>query len=389
MEISQFIEFSKKIREISEKVEYQNTLSQLRSVLTQYKNQNSSVNQPNNSIRRQQLLTHKATIEKTTEEALSKLENIQKEISNINFTKVLNSLKIKFLFGDYANSLLEKISKDLEVDFDNIINEFNSYYQKFTAFNQFIGKASLFFDDETLEANSPTNELILIFEGESSVNNLKELSKVSGDWNQIVNCFARLTNDNDTDINIVSIRKGSLIATLSISLGIILGIIKASDKILDLILKIYEVRKKALELKSMKLETIASAIEILEKQSTINLKLQSKEITKELLQEYGWKEKDELFHETKIAVKKAVKKMIEFQNSGGKIDSYLIDATEKDKDDLQILRMKNKKLLDIEENVKNLTGTSQILKIESNEDQEENIEDNTIDEDISSQEDMA
>ena len=162
-----------------------------------------------------------------------------------------------------------------------------------------------------------------------------------------------------------------MIATLSVSAIIIGAIIRTSNKILDLILKIYDVRKKALELKSMKLDNIAQAIEILEKQSILNISNEAKGIAKELMKEYGWEEGSELFHETETAATKAVRKIIKFQNSGGKIDSKILNPTEEQLSATSTLKEKNIEFLKMEEEVRNLNGGKQILQIENDDNTED------------------
>jgi hypothetical protein len=241
------------------------------------------------------------------------------------------------------------------------------YIQKLNSYQQFINSLNVVLGDVEEKFEEDKDELIIFFEGGATVENLKELSKVSADWNKIVNCFSRLTKENNTDIYIVSIERGSLIATLSISAAIIGGIIRCSDKVLDLILKVYEVRKKALELKNMKLDGISKAIEILEKQSTLNLSNEAKLIAKELMKEYGWEEGAELFHETENATAKGVKQIIKFQNQGGKVDSRILNPSKEENEIVVGLKEKNIQFLKVEEEVKNLVEGKQILQIEEGE----------------------
>jgi hypothetical protein len=360
MEINELYKLTKQVSELSAKNGFVNLIGQLRTSLSQYKQLKSVAAQTPQHV--QQVNNVKTAIETNRNQALKLLKEIQNSLQDYKLIKTSKKLKFNNLYGDEVISMLNRIGTDFDLRPDPLIAEITQYQQKLNSYQQFVNSLNIVLED--LEESSGKDELIIFFEGGASVNNLKELSKVSADWNQIVNCFGRLTKENNTDINIVSIERGSLIATVSIASLIIMGIIKCSDKILDLILKIYEIKKKALELKSMKLDSIAAAIEILEKQSTLNLPDGAKIITKELMDEFGWEPSSDLYNETEGATSNAVKKLIQFHNSGGKVDSKILNPNEEQSNSSLSLKEKNIKFLKVEEEVNSLTNGKEILRIE-------------------------
>lgn len=370
MEIKELYSLIQAINDLTTQNGYKALINQLRTAIGQYKTLKAVQSLSPSQI--QQMATAQINIESNRIQALSALNEIQRVLSEYKFVKTFNKLKIDNPFGDYANELLRRIPIELESSYESLLTEITQYYQKLNSYQQFTNSLSVVLGDVEEKSGDKEDELIIFFEGGATVENLKELARVSTDWNQIVNCFGRLVKENDTDIHIVSIERGSLIATLSISAAIIHGLIKGSDKILDLIMKTCELRKKALELKEMKLENIAKAIEILEKQSTLNLSSEAKNVARELMIEYGWEQGADLFHETEAATVKAVKKIIKFQNAGGKIDSKLLEPTAEQVETSARLQKKNIEFLKIGQEVANLAEGKQILLIEEGEMEDEN-----------------
>jgi hypothetical protein len=167
------------------------------------------------------------------------------------------------------------------------------------------------------------NRLDILFDGAARVKTLKELSKESASWNQHIHCFSRLARENDTDANINSVEKGSLLLTVTLAAGTIIAVMKAVDKILDTIMKTYEVKKKSVELKKLKLTYIDDAINLLDKHAKLNISREAEDIANTLINDYNWNENDELYNETKTATKMATKEIMKFINSGGKVDGHI------------------------------------------------------------------
>lgn len=380
MDIKELKNFIDKLSELDIKYNYNSIITQIRTNLTQLKAQRAAPQVPQplsaqSQARPQNIANIRAKLITLANQGITALMEIQNEVNNYSFVKTSTKLKFDTPYSSSNLILLNKVVELIDNNLDPLISEFSEYAIKLSSYNQFVNSSKIVLKDFLEENNDQINSdlLILFFEGEANIENLKDLSKASSDWNQIVNCFGRLSNENNTEINIISIEKGSLIATLAISKLIIDGLLKASDKIMDFILKIYEIRIKALELKKLNMDSIAGAVEILEKQTEVDLNNESGVIVKELMAEYGWTEENPLYHETQEATIKAVKKIIKFHNSGGKVDSKLLNPKPEETEIITRVRSKNTNLLQIEDEIKKLTGNSRILEIkETDNDEDEN-----------------
>lgn len=119
-----------------------------------------------------------------------------------------------------------------------------------------------------------------------------------------------------------------------------------------------------MELKQLKLASIESAIEVLEKQAKINLNSEANSIVRELLDEYDWAENAPDSYETKTAVTKAVKKLIKFTNSGGQVDARLNVASSEQPNFIEEVRKKNNIISSIQKELELLKEYKEILQIE-------------------------
>lgn len=363
MDIKDLLQVTQTIFEVANRQNYWQTAKQLQSALIQLKNsQRTPQQQPQIQ---QQSQTIRTNIESQRTNALNILFEIQSSVINLTEIKSYNKSNLQSTFGQGAIDLLERIPRELDSNLDGLFTEINQYNQRVTQSQQFLNSINFVLGDiNTDEQENNIDKFILFFEEGATIESLKELSKASADWNQVVNCFSRLVKDNNTDTKVISAEKGSLILTLTFSTGIIVGLIRASDKVLDVILKGYEIKKKALELKQMKLAAIDDAIKILEKQAKLNVTSESNTIAQELLGEYNWDPQDGLYNETKAAVSQAVRRIIRFQNAGGKIDSKLHQPSEEQKVQTERLKNKNIQFLKVEDEVKRLSGESEILQLE-------------------------
>jgi hypothetical protein len=362
MDIKELLQVTETIFEVANKHNYWQTITQLRTSINQLKNAQRA-QQP--QLQTQQITTFKSNIETQRTQALNVLFEIQSSIINLKEIKSYNKSNLDSTFGQGAINLLERIPRELDSNLDALFTDITQYTQRVTQSQHFLASINFVLGDiNTDEEENNIDKFILFFEEGATIESLKELAKASEDWNQIVNCFSRLVKDNNTDTKVISAERGSLVLTLTFSTGIILGLVRASDKVLDVILKGYEIKKKALELKQMKLAAIDDAIKILEKQAKLNVTSEANTITQELLGEYNWDPQDELYNETKAAVSQAVSRIIRFQNAGGKIDSKLHQQTEEQKVQTESLKTKNIKFLKVEDEVKRLSGGNEILQLE-------------------------
>ncbi len=367
MEIKDFLRIAKIINDFAQKVGLWNSYIQLRNSLTQY-NQQFQANPNNQSQLRN-------NFEQNRQLLLGQLKQLQDELKNLKEIKNIKKLNLDEIFGEKAINSLNTLQFDLQNNPNIIIPKINELITKATQCQQlFNSMNNVFGIDFNIEIEQElNNEFILHFENGANIETLKELSKASQDWQVVVNCMSRLVRDNESEAKIVSVDRGSIILTVTAISAIIYALSNSSNKILDVILKVYEVKKKALELKQLKLSTINDAINILEKQAKLNVVSEANTITDELLEEYKWTNADELFNETKTAVNKAIRRMIRFTNAGGKIETKLINPTAEESESIKQLKEKTKLFIKAEDEVFKLEGKKELLQLEDkieNEDEE-------------------
>lgn len=365
MKLSELSKFVSTVVEIATRNGYQNALNQFRTAYTQIRNLVKQGQTPQIS---QQLNQFRLQTQTSKEALLNAIAKIQDEIANLNKLKITHQINIDKFFG---SSFLKIVNEINEQNVETYINELTQTYTQFTQLSQLNTIFSSLNVPITEEFEEDSDRLEILFDGAAMVETLKELSLESSKWNQHVNCFSRLARENETDAIINSVEKGSLLLTITLVSGTVIAIMKAVDKILDSMMKFYEVRKKTLELKKLKLSYIDDAINLLDKHEKLNLVREADSITAELLAEYNWTENDELFNETKAATRLATKKIIKFINKGGKVEGYIKEPTEESQKVLMAeVKSKNKIIKEIEIQMKQLSDAKEILLLEDSENDE-------------------
>jgi hypothetical protein len=348
---------------------YQNALNQFR---TAYTHISTSAKQAQTPQRQQQLNTYRQLAQTSKQSLLSAIENMQKENQTLLSSKIANQVKIDRFFGETFVHLINEIN---ESNVDTYLSQLTQTYTQFSQLTQ-LNNSLLYFElNDSTEFEEDIDRLNIIFDGAASIKTLKDLSRESAQWNQHIHCFSRLAKENDTDAIIDSVKKGSLLLIISAAAGTIIAVMKAVDKILDTILKVYEVKKNSIELKKLKLTYIDDAINLLDKHSKLNIGRDAEEIANALLKEFDWNETDELYNETKTATKTATKKILKFINSGGKVDGHIKNITaEEKKKVIEDVKSKSAKLKEIEIQIKALSESKEILLLEVRDQEDEELE---------------
>ena len=359
MNINDFFSQVPKIQELLQHNNYVNLINQLNSNINSYvttvaQQRQRATNQP-------QIAQLKNQISTISQQILTTYKGIEAKITNVKIQIVFKQLGLDNINGQSIDVAFEQISK-----IDNNANQYKNYlaqyYQKISQVNQLNSIANVYQLNNTPQEDLKSDGIAIYFREGVNVEYLNELSKSSTHWNQIIHCFGRLTKGEDNKARIETIEKGSIIMTITATTGIILALTKASNSILDVILKTYEVRKKAIELKSLKLANLKEAIDLLEIQSKLNVKSESERIAKEILAEYNVTD-----NETQTALFLSIKRIIRFFNKGGKIEPRLLNETAKTNDDLvKSISSKNTLLIDIEAELKKIESNNGILKLVDN-----------------------
>ncbi len=309
---------------------------------------------PNETTIKKQIIASSNQVKEAYKELIESFDDINTLLS----FRLLGLDKIQ---KEPIEIIFEKIDNLTDTDTGNYNNYLIPYQQKLSKVNQLRSASSIYELSDAKIEEFTSDALALYFREGVAVEYLDELSKSATHWNQIIHCFSRLTSDENNKAKIETIEKGSIIMTITAATTIILALTKASNYALDVILKIYEVKKKSLELKNLKLTNLNEAISLLDKQSELNVQIESDNIASKLLKEYNILPDD---NETKNGLFLSLRRIIRFINAGGKIEPKLLtDSKEANQELLSSIETKNKELLSIEEEIKALKTGDGILKL--------------------------
>lgn len=370
MNLDELKPFINRVIELSTRYGYQQALAQFRTAYAQI---STSKKPPATAQKNQQINQSKQTAQTSKDALLEAIRNIQAEMPELASSKIAQQTNMDRFFGEPFIRLINEIN---ESNVDALNPQLTQTYTQFTQLGQLANILASFDIKDANEFEEDIDRLNILFDGAASIKTLKDLSKESAIWNQHVHCFSRLAKENDTDAVISSIEKGSLLLIIMAAPATVIAFMKAVDKILDTIMKVNEVKKNSIELKKLKLTYIDDAINLLEKHGKLNVTRNAEEITEALLAEYNWTDADELYNETKTATKTATKKIIKFINSGGKVEGHVKNLNEQEpKKIIEDVKSKNAKLKEIENQIKALSESKEVLLLEIGDDEIEEGED--------------
>lgn len=230
--------------------------------------------------------------------------------------------------------------------------------------------------DEDLSLHE--NSLSIIFEDGAFIKTLSEVSDAAREWKITINGIARLVGVSDTDVEILSARRGSFILVISAAYSIVVGITKILNRISDARLKNLEVQMKILEFKNMKMTHYDQAIDLMEKIHQLDVNLEAEKVTKEVAGEYNLNESNEDYHQTYAFVVNSVRNLIGFTNKGGKVDPKILKESTQSEEDAKVvsdLKQKNIGVRMLERKIAALEEGKQILQIkEDNDSSSDNTE---------------
>lgn len=321
----------------------------------------------NSSAQLQNVNNTRTALEPLLNQFLPQLVNIEKYLRD-------NLDEKDFIEG---KNLLEKLENDLSVfkvsvpvgavnaaSATPLVNSIVPQFDTISNLQQIFSLSSKYINDvDELSNPQVDNTLSVTYEDDALITKLSELSIAAKDWGFIVNCFARLVNETDTDCEVISVKRGSLILTILAVPSIIGAICKCSDRITSSLLIIMNAKQKVLELKKLQVFTDLE-IANMEKKVAVNVNKQANEVTQELLQEFMPDKTQPDYHETKAAVLKAVKMIIKFESKGGRLDARLLDSNPKYQEIVKQLKDKNDQFKLLKNNIKALNEGKNFLQLE-------------------------
>ena len=278
-----------------------------------------------------------------------KSQYVQNNIAVITpeFKNALSALGYNGLVGEEGIEKLESFKAsftnnytETKIEIQNFSNEFKRLSSLINSINNLSN--SINFVDEIVEENE-IDGLKIFFIRDADIETLKELSKESNKWVKILFGFARVAGTNETDFRIVSVESGSIIIKVAAIAGIVLGIAKAINEVLKIINNSLQIKKHTLDLKKMKNEGLDKAIKELDKNSKIDVSVQSLSISNLVVNNFNYEGDDK--SEVENALKYSIGQLFKFYLDGGKVDLLLTsESKEENKDLLEQLNERNKEL---------------------------------------------
>lgn len=364
MNIQEFYHVSNKLLTSLTKVNYVHLSSQMTQLVNGLATSTTSPNRVNLETQ----------LERTRQEMIKALDEIiPKELSHTE-NRILDLLNFDSVLGENGkhriNTIVSNIRKKPELSkqiCSEYQEEFNRVYHFVNSFSE-LGKT---FPKKFTEV-SKIDGFKLFFQKEAEISDLVDLGKVATKWNQIIIAFALLTGENDRQIKIVSAERGSLILTLAAIGGIVYSLAKGLNEIMDVIIKSYEIKKHALELRKLKLEDLQDTIQNLENKAKINVNDTSGRITKNLIEEFPIIDEG-IRNETSNALNAALRHILRFLRKGGKIEILFADEVDDRNQIKLLLDQKNLSLLEAEEKLKQLSGQDDDIELIDPHENDENL----------------
>lgn len=255
------------------------------------------------------------------------LEKIPLRILTKDQLLFLDKLGIEKAVGEIGIAVIEDILYKNVIDVATSAQKLQEIYQKITKGIQKSDQIKAGLDgcgfDEEYEAD---NEVLIrvSFIGHATMSNVVDFKKWGNIWHEIGRGIAMAHNESPEAVKIIGATKGSIIIELAViasiattTSGIILAALKVAEKVLD-------IRKKAEEIKNLKLKNKKLATDIekeAEKEKTSGIE----EISTEIIQKLNLKKDGE--GDKTNALDKAVKNLVNFIESGGEVDFIIPEKT--------------------------------------------------------------
>lgn len=250
--------------------------------------------------------------------------------------KYLGMFNIAQYVGSDGIELVEEILYKNVIDIVTSANKIQEIIQKIDEGIQKINQIKSGLSDIVIEEEFEMSEEVLLrvsFRGEAGILNVKDLKTWRNNWFEIGYGIAMVHNLPPEEIKIVGASKGSVILELVVGYAIaktlsaiILSDLKVAEKILDM-------RKKAEEIRALKIKNDKAAIE-LEKEVNDEKKDGIENITQDIVQSLNIKADKE--GDKTAALSKSIEYLVVFLEKGGDVD-FVLPKEEKQPSDTKKL----------------------------------------------------
>lgn len=276
-------------------------------------------------------------------EALGKVALNRLSIDQLDFLK---RLKIAQHIGDEGiNSIEDNLYKNVidiatsASNLQNVIEDINYGLEKSEQIQRGL--------EDCVDLESPEFDEVLIrvnFSGSATMANVTDLKNWGIVWYDIARGIAMAHGASPEEVKVVGAKKGSIIIELAVVYGIahttskiILSALNVADRVLD-------IRKKAEELRGLKLSNKKLANEI-EKEADKEKESGIANITKEIVAELQLKIEGE--GDKVTALDKSVHNLVDFIEKGGEVDFVMPEESDIEDEDIETDKKKQKKLKEL------------------------------------------
>jgi len=322
-----------------------NKYQNLESILQQ----NASANQPKQPFESQK----NELIEAIGRVPLSRLS-----IDQLNF---LRRLRIAEHVGDegiaYIEDSLYRNVIDIATSAANIRNVINDINYGLKKSEQIKGGLT-----DCVDLEPPEFEEVLIrvsFSGHASMSNVADLKKWASIWYDIARGIAMAHNSSPEEVRIVGAKRGSIVLELAVIYGIALTTSKIIILALNVANRVLDIKKKAEEIRGLKLSNDKLAKEI-EKEAKNEKTSGIESIKKEILAELKLntaREGDKV-----AALNKSVEDLVDFIEKGGEVDFVMPEESDTEEGEKKTNAEIRKRLRIAFEDIRRIEHTVKLLE---------------------------
>lgn len=247
-------------------------------------------------------------------------------LEQVNFLK---ELEIDELFGPLGIKKIEAILYQNNLDIASATQKISELNTKLTTaktkLKQIEDTLKPLFSVDQDEFGDGNVMMRIYFKDESSINNLSDLKKLGSTWYDIGRGIAMAQDKSPEDFIVIGAQKGSIILELTVAAGIAASVSKILLETLKVTEKVIDILKKVEELKALKLAN-KSAEQELEKAAKEEKKTGISSITGIIQVELNLNvERD---GDKITALEKSITKLIDFTQKGGQVDFVQPEETE-------------------------------------------------------------
>lgn len=287
------------------------------------------------------------------------LSEINIEDLTIEQIKFLEQLEVADLISGTTTKLIDTDLIENNLDIATATNIIKDYSDKIanaqSVLQAIYNTLNPYFETHENEELDENEVLMRIyFQSGVSINNLIDLKKLSYNWFEISRGIAIALDEAPESFKVIGAKKGSIILDLAVIVGVATTVSKILLEALKVADRVFDIKKKAIEIKSLKLQNKKIEQELnaeahLEKENGIKI------IVEETIKQLGLNTQNE--GDKVIALEKSVKKLLEFTENGGQVDFVFNESVSKNpelREENKLLKQNVEKIRELESKIKYL-----------------------------------